>query len=106
MSKAIDHRIELEEFWIQLEQDFFGRIDNAIYKSKIDKEEKADEIHLAKLEVERTIEYRFNKLKDKFLYETLTYQDVRQYFNKAEKSYRKPINDFITKCLNDGDIWN
>lgn len=106
MSKAIDHRNELEEFWIQLEQDFFGRIDSAIYKSKIDKEEKADEIHLAKLEVERIIEHRFNKLKDKFLYEALTCQDVRHYFNKAEKSYRKPINDFITKCLNDGDIWN
>ncbi|WP_066026174.1 hypothetical protein [Enterococcus mundtii] len=106
MSKSIDRRIELEEFWMQLEQDFFGRIDSAIYKSKIDKEKKADEIHLAKLEVERIIEHRFSKLKDKFLYETLTCQDVRQYFNKAERSYRKPINDFITKCLNDGDIWN
>ncbi|MGG5309947.1 hypothetical protein [Enterococcus sp. DIV1304_2] len=106
MFKTVSDKNELEEFWIQLEQDFFGRIDSAIYKSKIDKEKKADEIHLAKLEVERIIEHRFNKLKDKFLYETLTCQDVRQYFNKDEKSYRKPINDFITKCLNDGDIWN
>ncbi|ONN43531.1 hypothetical protein [Enterococcus mundtii] len=106
MFKTVSDKNELEEFWMQLEQDFFGRIDSAIYKSKIDKEKKADEIHIAKLEVERIIEHRFSKLKDKFLYETLTCQDIRQYFNKAEKSYRKPINDFITKCLNDGDIWN
>lgn len=106
MFKTVSDKNELEEFWMQLEQDFFGRIDSAIYKSKIDKEKKADEIHIAKLEVERIIQHRFSKLKDKFLYETLTCQNIRQYFNKAEKSYRKPINDFITKCLNDGDIWN
>lgn len=105
MTKKIKTIQELEEHWICLEQEFYDRIDQAIYKAGIDKEEHSEEIHHAKLRVEKIMDKRLSTLHEKFWDEGLDDKLVPSYFRKAEISYRKPINDFITKILNDGYLW-
>ena len=56
MSKVFTSIQEMEDFWIQLEQEFFDRVDQAIYKADINKEKQSDEIHLVKLQVGRLME--------------------------------------------------
>lgn len=105
MTKKIKTIQELEEHWICLEQEFYDRIDQAIYKAGIDKEKQSEEIHNAKLRVEKIMDKRLSTLHEKFWDEGLDDKLVQSYFRKAEISYRKPINDFITKTLNDGYLW-
>ncbi|BBM13543.1 hypothetical protein ABVF54_05695 [Enterococcus mundtii] len=105
MSKKIETIQELEEHWICLEKEFYDRIDQAIYKAGIDKEEHSEEIHHAKLRVEKAMNKRLVTLHEKFWDEGLDDKLVQSYFQKAEMSYRKPINDFITKTLNNGYLW-
>ncbi|MGH1867270.1 hypothetical protein ABE905_12305 [Enterococcus durans] len=100
MSKKIETIQELEEHWICLEKEFYDRIDQAIYKVGIDKEEHSEAIHHAKLRVEKAMNKRLVTLHEKFWDEGLDDKLVQSYFQKTEMSYRKPINELIIKTLN------
>ncbi|EGP5004185.1 hypothetical protein Q3F40_08635 [Enterococcus faecium] len=105
MSKVFTSIQEMEDFWIQLEQEFFDRVDQAIYKADINKEKQSDEIHLVKLQVGRLMEKRLSRLNDKFSEKEMDHQAVRREFDRAEMSFRRPVNEFITKWMNNGDLW-
>ncbi|HAQ5734357.1 hypothetical protein P8960_02070 [Enterococcus lactis] len=105
MSKLFTSIQEMEDFWIQLEQEFFNRVDQAIYKAGINKEKQSDEIHLVKLQVGQLMEKRLSRLNDKFSEKEMDHQAVRREFDRAEMSFRRPVNEFITKWMNNGDLW-
>lgn len=104
MSKKIETIQELEEHWNCLEKEFYDRIDQAIYKAGIDKEEHFEEIHHAKLRVEKAMNKRLVTLHEKFWDEGLDDKLIQSYFQKAEMSYRKPINELIIKTLNNSSL--
>ncbi len=105
MSKLFTSIQEMEDFWIQLEQEFFNRVDKVIYKAGINREKQSDEIHLVKLQVGQLMEKRLSRLNDKFSEKEIDHQAVRREFDRAEMSFRRPVNEFITKWMNNGDLW-